>query len=99
MNRSAWARRLFILTSFVLASCNSLLSQNDVPPTAPASTTSDTQAPVIQSGTNSPQPQAEHGIGVRQVNGVGQFYDKQTNEKFIPRGTNYVFVPYGILCP
>ena len=40
-------------------------------------------------------PQAEHRIGVRQVNGIGEFYNKQTNEKFIPRGANYVYVPSG----
>jgi hypothetical protein len=39
--------------------------------------------------------QAEHRIGVRQVNGVGEFYDKQSNETFTPRGANYVFVPQG----
>jgi len=27
------------------------------------------------------------------VDGVGEFYNKQTDEKFIPRGANYVFVP------
>jgi hypothetical protein len=26
---------------------------------------------------------------------IGEFYDKQTTEKFIPRGVNYVFVPHG----
>ena len=95
MNRSALALRLFVLMSFVLTSCNSLLSQNDVSPTAPANTTSVTQTRVIQSATNALQPQAKHRIGVRQVNGIGEFYNKQTNEKFIPRGTNYVFVPWG----
>ncbi|MBN2116955.1 MAG: discoidin domain-containing protein [Anaerolineales bacterium] len=45
--------------------------------------------------TNAPQEQAEHRIGIRQVNGTGEFYDKQTNKRFIPRGVNYVFVPQG----
>ena len=95
MNRSALALRLFVIMSFVLTSCNSLLSQNDVSPTAPANTTSVTQTRVIQPANNALQPQAKHRIGVRQVNGIGEFYNKQTNEKFIPRGTNYVFVPWG----
>ncbi|MGZ9222307.1 MAG: discoidin domain-containing protein [Anaerolineales bacterium] len=93
MNRSALALRLFILTSFVLASCNPLLSQNEALSTPTANTSSVTQ--ITQSATNASQRQAEHRIGVRQVNEVGEFYDKQTNEKFIPRGTNYVFVPWG----
>lgn len=32
----------------------------------------------------------EHRIGIRVVNGVGEFYDRQTGEKFIPRGNNYI---------
>ena len=95
MNRPALALRLFVLMSFVLTSCNLLLSQNNASPTSPANITSVTQTPLIQSANNGPQPQAEHRIGVRQVSGVGEFYDKQTNEKFVPRGTNYVFVPWG----
>lgn len=31
-----------------------------------------------------------HRIGVRRVDGVGEFYDRRTGEKFIPRGFNYV---------
>ena len=38
--------------------------------------------------------QAEHRIGVRQVDGVGEFYDLQTGETFVMRGANYVFVPH-----
>jgi len=33
------------------------------------------------------------GIGVREVNGSAEFFDRQTGEKFTPRGVNYVFVP------
>jgi hypothetical protein len=40
-------------------------------------------------------PQADHRIGIRQVNGVGEFYDKLTDKTFVPRGANYVFVPFG----
>jgi len=32
----------------------------------------------------------EHRIGVRFVGGVGEFYNRDTGEKFIPRGNNYV---------
>ena len=31
-----------------------------------------------------------HRIGVRLVNGVGEFYDKATDAKFVPRGNNYI---------
>ncbi|MFP3853877.1 MAG: cellulase family glycosylhydrolase [Anaerolineales bacterium] len=32
----------------------------------------------------------EHPIGVRTVDGVGEFFDRRTGEVFVPRGNNYV---------
>jgi len=46
--------------------------------TAPAATPSQAPTP------------GEHRIGVRIVDGVGEFYDRQTGERFVPRGANYV---------
>lgn len=40
--------------------------------------------------TSTPTPVPTHRIGVRVVNGVGEFYDRLTGEKFVPRGYNYV---------
>ncbi len=37
-----------------------------------------------------PNPAAEHRIGIRVVNGTGEFYDRTTGEKFVPRGMNYI---------
>ncbi|HEX9384677.1 MAG TPA: discoidin domain-containing protein [Anaerolineales bacterium] len=93
MLHSAPVLRLVVLISFVLTSCNSLPSQKLPTPTAnkPFATPTSLTQPTL----NIPQQQAEHRIDIRQVNGVGEFYDKQTNEKFIPRGANYVFVPAG----
>jgi len=34
-------------------------------------------------------PLAEHRIQVRVVDGIGEFYDTVTGEKFVPRGMNY----------
>lgn len=39
--------------------------------------------------TPTPAP-AEHNISMRVVNGVGEFFDRQTGAKFVPRGMNYV---------
>ncbi len=33
---------------------------------------------------------AEHHIAIRVVNGVGEFYNRQTGQKFAPRGMNYI---------
>lgn len=32
---------------------------------------------------------SSHRIGVRTLNGIGEFYDIQTGAKFVPRGMNY----------
>lgn len=80
---------LVVLTAFSISSCN--LPVADESPPAPNSNSQ----PPTESSNDKPQPQAEHHIGVRQVSDVGEFFDKQTNEKFIPRGANYGFVPLG----
>lgn len=95
MNRSRSLSRLFVLLSFLSASCNSPIPPGNSAYTPTANVTSITHTPVIQAATDAPQPQSQHRIDVRQVNGAGEFYDNQTNEKFIPRGVNYVFVPHG----
>lgn len=33
---------------------------------------------------------AEHTIGVRDVNGVGELYNRASGAKFVPRGSNYI---------
>jgi hypothetical protein len=63
--------------------------------TSPPTPVEPTQPPATPASTNTPQPPAEHHIGVRQVDGRGEFYDKRTEETFIPRGVNYAFVPIG----
>lgn len=82
--------RLCIILPLVLASCNLPSSQTETPP-APTANSTPSQIPTTQPTVD--VPQMEHRIGVHQVNGVGEFYDKQTNEKFIPRGANYAYVP------
>lgn len=39
-----------------------------------------------------------HRIGVRVVNGVGEFYDRSTGDTFIPRGNNYVRLANAVFC-
>ena len=59
-----------------------------------ASDTTPEPTPISTSISPTPsQPQVEHRIGIRQVNGFSEFYDIQSGEKFTPRGVNYVYVP------
>ena len=92
MIRSSVTLRLFFVSLFILTSCN--LSSSQISPTPPShSNPVSTSTPIAQPTVHAPQ--SAHHIGVRQVNGIGEFYDKQTNETFIPRGVNYVFIPQG----
>ncbi|HUF00269.1 MAG TPA: discoidin domain-containing protein [Anaerolineales bacterium] len=95
MHRFARALRLLILPALGLASCSSLPIPTEVSVTPSREPAPVTQTSPVESPTSVPQEQSEHRIAVRQVNGVGEFYDKETNDKFIPRGANYVFVPLG----
>lgn len=51
-----------------------------------------TEPPALEVATNVPSPPAisVNRIGIRTVDGVAEFYDTVTGEKFIPRGVNYV---------
>ena len=40
--------------------------------------------------TSTPLAPVEHDIAVRVVDGIGEFFNRQTGQKFIPRGMNYV---------
>jgi endo-1,4-beta-mannosidase len=37
-----------------------------------------------------PSGMPDHLIGIRVVKGVGEFYSRKTNRKFVPRGNNYI---------
>ena len=93
MNRFAFAFRLFIVAASIFTSCRLPTTENTSTPSATA--TLIPPSSVSQATTESTQPQVEHLIAIRRQDGVGQFYNKQTGEKYIPRGTNYVYVPLG----
>jgi hypothetical protein len=57
---------------------------------SPAPTAAPTAAPVEPTSTPALEPPPEHRIGVRVVDGVGEFYDRLTGQKFTPRGNNYI---------
>lgn len=70
------------------------------PVPSPGSSTATVEDSTVSAPTRtSPTPTAitrtapEHRIGTRQVNGAAEFFNRQTGEKFVPRGVNYVFVP------
>jgi hypothetical protein len=52
-----------------------------VPSTIPTSTASLAATPI---------PEPAHRIGVRLTGGTGEFFDRLTGEKFVPRGYNYI---------
>lgn len=60
-----------------------------VPTTSPAPTLTPSPIPPMATFTPTLIP-PQHRIGIRVVDGAGEFYDRMTGEKFIPRGNNYV---------
>ncbi len=86
--------RQFVMFVFValLVSCN--LPQKTLEAEAPPTTLPATAAPQQPSTTKAVSPTAslppEHHIAIRVVNGIGEFYNRETGQKFTPRGMNYV---------
>ncbi len=83
---------LLLIMSFSV-SCtapNAAATLPDMDLTSPAPTLSATMTPT-QTLQPAPIP-AEHRIGVRVVDGVGEFFDRLSGEKFIPRGSNFIRV-------
>jgi hypothetical protein len=78
-----------LLAAVLLWGC----SPNETPPNTPEPPNQTTTPGENLTGT--PPPPAEHHIAIRQVDGVGEFYNSNTGETFVPRGANYVFVPDG----
>jgi hypothetical protein len=83
-------KRSLIALVLGLVACNvpSSIVPSDSPPASGA-------VPTKASAPTARAENPEHRIGVRANNGVGEFYDRLTGEKFVARGANYVFVPRG----
>ena len=97
------AQEITLFLALLLAACGSAApSPTPLPPT-PVPAASPTPAPSpLPSATPAPPPSSTarpyippgHPIGVRQVSGAGEFYNRGTGETFVLRGANYVFVPH-----
>src|SRR5215510_14813911 len=66
-----------------------LASACNLPAVVPLGQAPSTTAPNIVTGV-APSTPPEHRIAIRVVNGVGEFYERTTGQKFVPRGMNYV---------
>lgn len=88
--------RSIIYLSIVLmavTSCN--LPKSTKTTTSPAKpVTTSTLLPSIHTSIPASSPtssiQFKHQIGIRVTNGIGEFYDRVTGQKFVPRGMNYI---------
>ncbi len=84
--RSIQAFTALVMAASLIAGCSPRVpraAEETVTPLPPQVTAS--PAP-----TATPTPPPTHRLGVRAVNGVGEFYDRLTGEKFVPRGSNYI---------
>ena len=84
MNKCRRAILLLVVAS-LLAACGARSTGG--PATATISPTPTIPAPTLIPPTPVP---AEHRIRVRTVNGAAEFYDYQTGQTFVPRGSNYI---------
>ncbi|NLF74160.1 MAG: hypothetical protein GX573_00570, partial [Chloroflexi bacterium] len=49
-------------------------------------------AALLVAGRSAAQGTARHRIAIRQVDGVAEFYDVATGERFVPRGVDYFWI-------
>ena len=80
-----------LLAAVFVAACQA--TAPSVPPNSspPGVTPTGSAMPsTVASATAAPTPPPEHRIGIRVVDGRGEFFDRETGERFFPRGANYV---------
>lgn len=70
-----------------LVACSSLAP---APVAGAPPTVRQTIAPPSPVALPTSRPLTPHRIGIRVVNGVGEFYDRETGQAFTPRGNNYI---------
>jgi len=83
--------QLLLAASFMLAitsSCN--FPSNEAPSTAAVPTATAGSEPAAAPAVTQARTPAEHVIGIRDAEGGAEFYNRQTGEQFIPRGSNYI---------
>jgi hypothetical protein len=72
----------------LLAACT---TASPVPQASSQASSPASPAPTATSTPPAPAAEpAEHRIGVRAVDGVGEFYDRMTGARFVPRGANLI---------
>ncbi|MBE0685959.1 MAG: cellulase family glycosylhydrolase [Anaerolineaceae bacterium] len=97
MNRKLTLRFLIYLTAIIIVctGCSSSAT-NPTSTSIPKSTSTSTFTPTLTAiviPTVTPEPTEkplEHKIGVRVVDRIGEFFNRSTGTKFIPRGNNYI---------
>ena len=88
MNKSRLVAILLTLSIFLQACAISILEEPAG--NAPTPELSEQISPAPVSEEEKPVPQPEHRIAVRVVDGAGEFFDRLTGKKFIPRGNNHI---------
>ncbi|KAA3642206.1 MAG: hypothetical protein DWQ07_24530 [Chloroflexi bacterium] len=89
--------KIFLATSVSLMGIFACLSSGTIesttlPEPSPITEATNTSTP-IEEPTTVAWEQSEHRIGIRVVDGAGEFYDTQSDDTFVVRGVNYAFVP------
>ncbi|MCB2209834.1 discoidin domain-containing protein [bacterium] len=83
-----WHSFVIIFLILILTACKPAATLAPATPT----NQSPTDAVTETAPTPTPPPPAEHVISIRIVDGEAEFFNRNTGEKFIPRGTNYIHI-------
>ncbi len=83
-------RLIFLLALSLVISISCNLPSDQAPSSAAAPTATAESEPAAAPEVPPTHQPAEHFIGIRDTEGAAEFYNRQTGEKFVPRGSNYI---------
>ena len=84
------ARNPLLVTVLVAACQATAPSLQPASQSGPLASAAPSASIVAATERSSAAPPAEHRIGIRTVDGREEFFDRQTGERFVPRGANYL---------
>ena len=86
--RAGGARIAALALALVLVACEPTAPRSASPSADGSASTASSSPTAVASASSVAEP-AEHRIGVRVVDGVAEFFDRATDERWVPRGFNH----------
>src|SRR5690606_14509921 len=80
---------LALILAMTLLACEATATPSSEPSAATASLSDAVEPSASAAPASTPPPPAEHRIGIRVVDGRAEFFDRLTDERWVPRGFNH----------